>query len=288
MTAVITNTNYEWILNPSATSEQTVQNRAAAAAALTEEQTTKVTATQNTGGDNVTLGNEGTDKNLLPFSHNRTTALQGYLKLKQGPAAEAEETAAKAQNGLDTTEDEALKLPGTVQNEEEDETKSAQGTDEDLTEEEQEEVEELKERDQEVKQHEQQHQAAGGQYASAPSYTYTQGPDGKRYASSGEVDIDISEEDDPDETIEKMQAVQRAALSPAEPSMQDRKAASEAAAIEAQARAEKLSSNDESDESEEGTQTADATEIDAGAVNFKTLSYLQGNPVLGQYVDIAA
>lgn len=299
MAAIITNTNYEWILNPSATSEQTVQNRAATAAALSEEQTSKVTQTRETGGDRVSLGNEGTDKNLLPFSHNHTQALQGYLNLKQGPAADAKETAARAQNGLDTTEDESLQLPGTVQNDDEeakskgtgdseDTDKVANTGDDNLTEEEQEEVEDLKARDEEVRQHEQQHQAAGGQYASAPSYTYTQGPDGKSYVSDGEVDIDISEESDPDKTIEKMQAVQRAALAPAEPSTQDRKVAAEAAAIEAQARAEKLNADEETDEAQGGTETADATEINAGAANAKTLSYLQNDPVLGQYIDIAA
>ena len=92
-----------------------------------------------------------------------------------------------------------------------------------LTEAERKQVSELK--DQEVRTHEQAHQAAGGPYASAPTYDYQQGPDGKRYAVGGEVQIDTSPERNPQATITKMEVVKRAALAPAEPSPQDRKVA---------------------------------------------------------------
>jgi hypothetical protein len=94
-----------------------------------------------------------------------------------------------------------------------------------LTEAERKQVSELKRRDQEVRTHEQAHQAAGGPYASAPTYDYQQGPDGKRYAVGGEVQIDTSPERNPQATITKMEVVKRAALAPAEPSPQDRKVA---------------------------------------------------------------
>ena len=56
----------------------------------------------------------------------------------------------------------------------------------DLTEEQQQEVAELKSRDREVRSHEQAHLAAAGPYASgAPSFTYQEGPDGRRYAVGG-------------------------------------------------------------------------------------------------------
>ena len=49
-------------------------------------------------------------------------------------------------------------------------------------------VEQLKRRDAEVRQHEQAHKAAAGQYASGgPSYDSQTGPDGKQYAVGGEV-----------------------------------------------------------------------------------------------------
>jgi hypothetical protein len=98
-----------------------------------------------------------------------------------------------------------------------------------LTEEELALVEDLKQTDQEVRRHEQAHMNAGGRYAGQASYTYENGPDGKRYAVAGEVPIDASPvPDDPQATIDKMQVVIRAALAPAEPSGQDIKVAGQA------------------------------------------------------------
>lgn len=107
-----------------------------------------------------------------------------------------------------------------------------------LTDEDQKQVQDLKDRDKEVKIHEQAHAAVGGQYAGAPSYEYQTGPDGKRYAVGGEVSIDVSEEETPEDTIQKMQIVRAAALAPAEPSTQDLKVAAEASQKENQARAQ--------------------------------------------------
>ncbi len=88
----------------------------------------------------------------------------------------------------------------------------------------------LKKRDSEVKAHEKAHQTAGGTYAGAATYTYQQGPDGKKYAVGGEVSIDASPiRNDPKATITKMQTVERAALAPAQPSSQDMHVAAEAA-----------------------------------------------------------
>lgn len=112
-----------------------------------------------------------------------------------------------------------------------------------LNEAEEKQVEKLKERDREVRAHEQAHARVGGAYASAPSYTFQQGPDGKRYAVGGEVQIDTSTERTPEATVRKMEIVIRAALAPAEPSSQDLKVAQQARAqmaeAQAQARAEK-------------------------------------------------
>lgn len=104
---------------------------------------------------------------------------------------------------------------------------SASGAEE-LTEEEEEEVQELQKTDQEVRAHEQAHATAGGPYAGAPKYQFTTGPDGNRYATSGEVDIDVSPEKTPEATIRKMDIVIRAALAPAEPSPQDMRVANQA------------------------------------------------------------
>jgi len=108
-----------------------------------------------------------------------------------------------------------------------------------LTPEEKRQVAELKKRDREVRAHEQAHRAAGGAYTGSASYTYQTGPDGKRYATSGEVPIDASPvPGDPKATIAKMQQVRRAALAPAQPSAQDRRVAAQASQIEREARAE--------------------------------------------------
>lgn len=110
-----------------------------------------------------------------------------------------------------------------------------------LTEEEKAQVEQLKTIDREVRAHEQAHKNAGGQFAGSASYGFQVGPDGKRYAVSGEVPIDIAPvEGDPQATITKMNAVTSAALAPAKPSGQDRRVAAQASAIRAEARAELL------------------------------------------------
>ncbi len=102
------------------------------------------------------------------------------------------------------------------------------------------ELQDLKERDREVHRHEQAHMAAGGAHVrGGASYSYQLGPDGRLYAVGGEVQIDTSPvAGDPAATIRKMQAVQRAALAPAEPSAQDRAVAAQAAQAEAEARIE--------------------------------------------------
>lgn len=112
-----------------------------------------------------------------------------------------------------------------------------------LSEEEKAAVAKLKAIDAKVRAHERAHAAVGGQYAGAPSYSYTRGPDGQMYATSGEVSIDISAENDPEATLQKAAQVAAAALAPADPSGQDRAVAAAAQALRlealAQIRAEK-------------------------------------------------
>jgi hypothetical protein len=100
-------------------------------------------------------------------------------------------------------------------------------------------VRQLQSRDIEVRNHERAHQAIGGQLASAPTYSFTKGPDGQRYAVSGEVSMDVSDvSGDPSATYEKMARVRRVALAPAEPSAQDRQVAAMAAQKMAEAQAD--------------------------------------------------
>lgn len=105
---------------------------------------------------------------------------------------------------------------------------------------------ELKARDREVRAHEAAHQAVGGQYAGAISYTYQRGPDGAQYAVGGEVPIDVSPvPGDPQATIEKMRVVRAAAMAPAEPSGQDQAVAAEAMQVMLKAQSEVISGQEE-------------------------------------------
>lgn len=76
--------------------------------------------------------------------------------------------------------------------------------------------------------HEQAHMAAGSGVTGASSYSYTNGPDGKRYISGGEVAINVPATDDPKKGKMLMQRVIEAALAPADPSPQDIKVAQSA------------------------------------------------------------
>ena len=90
-------------------------------------------------------------------------------------------------------------------------------------------VEALKSRDSEVKAHEHAHATVGGQYAQSPSFKYEKGADGQRYATDGEVQIDVSIiPGDPIATINKMKQVYAAAMAPVDPSSADIRVAAEA------------------------------------------------------------
>ncbi|MBO8155784.1 MAG: hypothetical protein H0Z32_04930 [Bacillaceae bacterium] len=90
-------------------------------------------------------------------------------------------------------------------------------------------ISELKTIEQKVKAHEHAHQSAGGGLAGSIQYQYQEGPDGRQYAVGGEVPIHASKGDTPEETIEIMERVRKAALAPADPSPQDLKVAAHAA-----------------------------------------------------------
>lgn len=102
-------------------------------------------------------------------------------------------------------------------------------------------IKELKRRDQEVRRHEQAHAAVGGPHTGAPTYEFTIGPDGQKYATSGEVSVDLSPvPGDPQATITKLQKVHAAALAPADPSVQDTRVAAQATRLILQAQSELL------------------------------------------------
>lgn len=96
-------------------------------------------------------------------------------------------------------------------------------------------------RDREVAAHEVAHAAVGGPYAGHPTYTYDQGPDGKRYRVGGEVQMDVAPvPGDPAATLKKANTIRVAALAPSDPSAADRSIAANAAKMATQARTDML------------------------------------------------
>lgn len=185
------------------------------------------------------VGRDNQQRNLVtesPASDSQGDATQAQTQANGGEAKEAQKSDKQAgRKAEDKPESERSKEEQTEIDEE---------------------IQELKQRDAEVRTHEQAHASVGGQYAGSPSYEYEKGPDGKSYATAGEVPIDISDvPGDPQATIQKMAVVRRAALAPAEPSSADRKIAAEAASKTAAARAELAKQNapGAEDEDSEGT-----------------------------------
>ncbi len=165
-------------------------------------------------------------------------------------AAQAEQRAAAALLGGDTDTEQTQ------------ESRGGEAADPgELSQEQEEVVVDLKARDREVRDHENAHAAAGGAHAGRPTYSYEVGPDGQRYAVGGEVSIDVSAvSGDSGATINKMRAVQAAALSPASPSGQDRAVAAQAMQTMAAAQREEASGDDE-----EGTSVPDGESGALGA-----------------------
>jgi hypothetical protein len=170
------------------------------------------------------------------IENDNRSAIEPAQNAAQGNKANHDNTSNSKQDGKKSEQNQSTQDKVNIS----DEGKKAASEDSDntLSEDEKDKVQELKDRDTEVRVHEQAHAAVGGQYAGSPSYEYETGPDGKRYAVGGEVSIDVSEEETPEDTIQKMQIVRAAALAPAEPSTQDLKVAAQASQKENQARAQ--------------------------------------------------
>jgi hypothetical protein len=147
--------------------------------------------------------------------------------------------------------------------------------------EEQAQLRELKRRDQQVRAHEQAHISVGGRYiTSRAQFSYQQGPDGNRYATGGEVGIDTSPvPNNPQATIRKMQTVARAALAPADPSVQDRNVASAANQAISKARMEVVRQQQEArQEASESNPEAPETASRSGGYTSTATSTLQSEP----------
>ncbi|MFT7617140.1 MAG: hypothetical protein ACI97A_000774 [Planctomycetota bacterium] len=142
-----------------------------------------------------------------------------------------------------------------------------------LTPEEKKQVAELKARDAEVKAHEQAHLSALGGKGGSVSYEYTNGPDGRRYVTGGEVPVSIGESPGgPEATIADAQRVARAAVAPAQPSGADQAARAKALQVEAKARQQlKEKQKDGGEESDVGTTPSSAAESAEGLIDGATV-----------------
>ncbi len=94
-------------------------------------------------------------------------------------------------------------------------------------------ISKLESADTKVRAHEAAHVAAGGGVVTGgANFSYTKGPDGKMYATAGEVPIDTSDGNNPEETIRKARQIIAAAMAPSDPSPQDYRVAATAAVME--------------------------------------------------------
>lgn len=246
--------------------------------------------------DVVTLSEKPLDaSNDDLFSKNRSKALMAYKQVSNISIEEAAKSVSKNQElpqekTEDTENDEAVSDdaiktdPENKDDKEKDKKKIDKENDkksngDELSDKEQAELDELKKRDQEVKTHEKAHQSAGGQYASAPVYEYKKGPDGKDYAVGGHVNIDTSEESDPDKTIQKMRIVIKAAKAPAEPSGQDMKVAAEAQQTLNEAQMEKAKQQQEEMKKKDTSEgEEESNDIKVEAEDIKTESQPDSKP----------
>lgn len=177
--------------------------------------------------------NISTRQEVSPVSENST-----YSRPVNNPQAD-NTTAAniKIQNGAadqEKQDPEEVAATDTSETEKSNKEQSEQYSEQELKQ-----ISSLKLRDKEVIAHERAHSSVGGQYSGSPNYSYKTGPDGVKYAVSGEVSIDTSRvPGDPQATLQKAQQIKAAALAPAEPSGQDRRVAAKAEQMAAQARAD--------------------------------------------------
>ena len=126
---------------------------------------------------------------------------------------------------------------------------------EELTPQEEQELAKLKNTDAEVKRHENAHKAmAAGLQTSGPNYEYETGPDGRKYAVAGDVNISYQKSSDPEVNLKNAQKLKAAALAPAEPSAQDRSVARKADMEIAKAKQEILEEQQNKDKENYKTQ----------------------------------
>ncbi len=137
-------------------------------------------------------------------------------------------------------------------------------------------LEELKKRDQEVRRHEQAHIAAAQDLLiRGANYKYEKGSDGKMYAVSGDVAIDVSEGKTPKETLKKAKKIIKSALAPQDPSSKDKEVAAQARKMEQKAKREIMEEKlEERSLNHETNETSPIKQYNSSNINNKsTIDY---------------
>ncbi len=199
-------------------------------------------ASQSAAEKGVASDKDKTRNNTQPNEQYNFSALRKQSDLNQTTINDnAQDPSGEGKQGQTEQQDNAQIQSEQDQKDNNSEKSAAPTNEQSLPPEIQQQISELKKRDQEVRAHETAHAAVGGNTTGAPSFTYEQGPDGRRYAVSGEVSVDLSPvAGDPHATIAKMQKIHAAALAPANPSAQDKQVASAAIKTIASAQTELL------------------------------------------------
>ena len=173
---------------------------------------------------------------MMTINVNVVSATTRYPVRAGGQPSVAKTSVTDLASGANTAKPSALAVQERVNNGLE---RSSNAQDPPLTDAELAVVSELKSIDSKVRLHEQAHLAqAGGLAMSGANFTYQTGPDNRRYAVGGEVQINAGPGRTPEETLRKAQIIRAAALAPAQPSSQDRAVAASAGQMEQEARAE--------------------------------------------------
>ena len=126
----------------------------------------------------------------------------------------------------------------------------------------------LQQRDRVVRAHENAHIAAGGSLIKGgANFTYAKGPDGRLYATGGDVSIDTSAvKGNPEATLAKAQKIRSAALAPAQPSATDRTVASQASQLANAARSDIAAEISQALETEQASRAEAASESETTEV----------------------
>ena len=149
-------------------------------------------------------------------------------------------------------------------------------------------IRELESIQREVIAHENAHKAAAGEFGGGISYSYTEGPDGKSYITGGEVPIKFKEGSTPEETLQNMQKVQRAANAPADPSGQDMKVAAKAASMASKARQEIARDKNDKEDSELKTTVLKGSPVFSSENDDTENSQDKQNPILNGVSSVLA